>query len=323
MKPVDPIELKPDKASVPEPLSLPPAKRKKRRSSLWPSAPTLLVLSLAALAVSLKPLYSPQRPVLCYPQAQVQGGTLEFRVNAAIRPERLSCEFSGEHYAFFRAADGGLRALVPVQLFARPVLHYAVVREKNFFGQRVLARIPVAIKRGNYQRIKLTLHTKATQSKADREMFLVSARQMLLQTLAGQDPAQYWRGHFIFPLRGRTSAPYGERRTVNGRSGGVHYGVDIAAPAGTEVVAANTGLVALTGNFPLQGKIVLLNHGQGVFTAYLHMNEIVAQEGTVIKQGQLLGRTGSTGRSTGPHLHWGAYLHGIPVNPLEWLDREL
>ena len=323
MTSVDPLELNPDKASVPEPLSLPPAKKRKRHSPLWPSAWVLVALSLAVLALSLNPLFTPRRAILCYPQTPVQGGTLELRLNAALRPERLSCEFAGETYPFYRAADGGLRALVPVQLFARPVLHYAVVYEKTLFSRRVLARVPVAVRRGNYPRIKLTLHTKSTQSKADREMFLVSARQILLTTLAGKDPEQHWRGHFIYPLRGRITAPYGERRIVNGRPGSVHYGLDIGAPEGTDIVAANTGLVALTGNFPLQGKIVLLNHGQGVFTAYLHMSEIIAQEGTVIKQGQLLGRTGSTGRSTGPHLHWGAYLHGVPVNPLEWLDREI
>ncbi|HOX22744.1 MAG TPA: M23 family metallopeptidase [Elusimicrobiales bacterium] len=321
MKKVKPIALDSGNTFAPDPISIAPSSRKKRHGKSKKLLAAITAAGLIALISAFAWKLRPAPAVFCYPQKQFQGGILELRAHVSSSPEKLACELDGGTYPFYALGDEEFRALVPVKLFSKPGLHYARVTLKTRLGTRELAKIPVAIRRGSYPHIKLTLHLKSTQSKEDRDMLIASARQILLQTLALETPVQHWHGHFLYPLRGRLSATYGERRTVNGKSGSVHYGLDIAAPAGTDVVAANSGVVALTADFPLQGKIVLLDHGQGIFSAYLHMSEILVQEGAPIEQGQPLGRTGSTGRSTGPHLHWSMYLHGIPVSPLELVDR--
>lgn len=321
MSDVNPIELRPGRHELPAPISLAPARRIRRPGITHALAWALTALLTISLFSLLGTLLKPRPAALCYPTMQRQGGTLELRFYDDTEADLLSCEFSGNHYPMYRVGEGEFRVLLPVKLTAKPVLHYAVVWEKTIFGKRAAARIPVAVKQGDYPHVSITLKQPRGQNKKDREDSLLAARKIVNGTLALKSDAQYWQGPFIYPLRGRISAPYGERRTVNKRPGGVHFGTDIGAPEGTEVIAANTGLVALTADFPLQGKMLLLNHGQGVFTAYFHLSEIIAVEGQTLQKGQLLGKTGSTGRSTGPHLHWGAYIFGVPVNPLEWVER--
>jgi murein DD-endopeptidase MepM/ murein hydrolase activator NlpD len=97
--------------------------------------------------------------------------------------------------------------------------------------------------------------------------------------------------------------------------------MDLSAPAGTEVVATNHGKIVLTGDFFFAGGSVVLDHGGGLFTMYLHLSEIRVEEGTVIRKGDVLGLSGATGRVTGAHLHWGARVANARVDPLELLKK--
>ncbi|NLO90420.1 MAG: M23 family metallopeptidase [Elusimicrobia bacterium] len=321
MSDVNPIKIRPGRHELPAPISLAPARRKRRPALARALALSAAGLISAMLAFGLHTAVTPAPAALCYPNVQSQGGTLELRYYDNTQADRLSCEFSGREYPLYQTAEGEFRVLLPVKLHAKPLMYNAIVRKTTLFGKKVSARVAVVVKRGEYPHVQITLKPQRGQSKKDREASLASARKIVLDTLAAATPKQRWEGRFIFPLRGRISAPFGERRTVNKRPGGVHFGTDIGAPQGTDVVAANTGVVALTADFPLQGKMLLLDHGQGMFTAYFHMSEILAAEGQTLHKGQLLGKTGNTGRSTGPHLHWGAYVFGVPVNPLEWVER--
>jgi murein DD-endopeptidase MepM/ murein hydrolase activator NlpD len=103
---------------------------------------------------------------------------------------------------------------------------------------------------------------------------------------------------------------------------GFHNGVDLRAPQGTPVTAANDGVVLIAYPFKAHGKTVLINHGQGVMSIYLHMSVIGVRPGQKVKKGQMLGRVGSTGVSTAPHVHWQIFVHGVPVNPQPWLETE-
>ena len=124
---------------------------------------------------------------------------------------------------------------------------------------------------------------------------------------------------FIMPLEGRKTSLYGHRRFFNDVPRSPHSGLDIAAPTGTPIVAPGPGRVALRGDFYFNGKTILLDHGQGLITMYCHMSEYMVEEGEFIDQGQMLGLVGSTGRSTGPHLHWSVSLNNFRIDPLEFL----
>jgi len=117
-----------------------------------------------------------------------------------------------------------------------------------------------------------------------------------------------------------TNSPFGVKRLWDGKfSGHFHAGLDFRSPPGRRVVAAADGVVRVARLFPRQGGTVGLDHGQGVQTTYIHLSKIAAVEGRLVKRGQVIGYVGSTGFSTGPHLHWSVHVHGVPVDPVEWV----
>jgi len=135
---------------------------------------------------------------------------------------------------------------------------------------------------------------------------------------------KFWNGPFLRPSGGRVSTIYGVRRYYNGvwAEDYYHRGVDYAAGTGTPVVAPAGGRVALVGTvsegFRLHGNTVGIDHGQGVLSIFIHLNSIDVREGQMVNPGQRIGTIGSTGASTGPHLHWGLYVHGDAVDPVPW-----
>lgn len=122
-------------------------------------------------------------------------------------------------------------------------------------------------------------------------------------------------GPFAWPRQDRITGRFGDQRVFNGKTESVHYGLDVAGPRGAPVLAANDGLVVLARNAYLSGKSVVLWHGAGIFTVYFHMDRIDVAPGKKVRKGARLGRVGSTGRSTGPHLHWSTRVAGLFVDP--------
>jgi hypothetical protein len=120
---------------------------------------------------------------------------------------------------------------------------------------------------------------------------------------------------FGWPRPARITGRFGDQRVFNGQIASVHYGVDLRGARGAPVVAANDGEVVLARDAYLSGKSVVLWHGAGVFTTYFHLDVIEVRPGARVKKGQRVGRVGSTGRSTGPHLHWSARVDGLFVDP--------
>ena len=119
----------------------------------------------------------------------------------------------------------------------------------------------------------------------------------------------------ILPTTGPYSSAFGLKRFFNGQARNPHSGIDIAAPEGKDIVAPAGGTVVLTGDFFFNGNSVFIDHGQGLISMMCHMSRVDVKEGDVIKQGDLLGAVGKTGRATGPHLHWTVSLNNARVNP--------
>jgi murein DD-endopeptidase MepM/ murein hydrolase activator NlpD len=128
--------------------------------------------------------------------------------------------------------------------------------------------------------------------------------------------SQGWRQAFVWPVIGRISGRFGSQRIYRGEPGAYHSGLDIATgESGTSFVAPADGVVILAADepFTLEGHLLMIDHGMGLNSAFLHCSQLLVKEGDVVRQGQVIGRIGMTGRATGPHLHWS----------IKWRDRRL
>lgn len=133
-----------------------------------------------------------------------------------------------------------------------------------------------------------------------------------------------WSQPFLLPIQGFGSSGYGDpRRYFAGGDVSFHLGTDLAAPSGTEIRASNDGVVVLAETLPLAGGTVVIDHGGGITSRYYHQSLILTQVGARVQRGDVIGEVGSTGISTGPHLHWEMRVDGEASNPLQWADRLL
>ena len=130
--------------------------------------------------------------------------------------------------------------------------------------------------------------------------------------------AQGWRQDFLWPVKGRISGRFGSQRIYRGEPGSYHSGIDIATGgAGTPYVAPADGVVVLAADdFSLEGRLLIIDHGQGLNSAFLHSARLYVSEGDMVRQGQHIGDIGSSGRATGPHLHWSLKWRNARLDPL-------
>jgi len=127
-------------------------------------------------------------------------------------------------------------------------------------------------------------------------------------------------GAFLIPVPGVVTSHFGEVRSrIKGLENSPHHGIDIAASTGTPVVASNSGVVVFSDAWTIRGNGVVIDHGQGAFTGYYHLSKLQVSPGQTVSKGQVLGTVGSTGLSTGPHLHWEVIVNGSHIEPLSWV----
>ncbi|MCE7795947.1 M23 family metallopeptidase [Sphingobium sufflavum] len=131
-----------------------------------------------------------------------------------------------------------------------------------------------------------------------------------------------WRQAFVWPVVARISGRFGSQRIYRGTPGSYHSGVDLAAPAGTIYVAPADGVVILAASTPytLEGNLLLIDHGMGLNSAFLHSQRLLVKAGEVVRRGQPIGMVGATGRATGPHLHWGMKWQDARIDPITLVD---
>jgi murein DD-endopeptidase MepM/ murein hydrolase activator NlpD len=126
---------------------------------------------------------------------------------------------------------------------------------------------------------------------------------------------------FILPVKGITTGIFGTRRFYNDVEGNYHNGFDIAADTGTPIVAPSSGKIILTGNFFYNGKSIFLDHGRGLKSIMIHLDEILVDDNQFVEKGQIIGRVGTTGKSTGPHLHWSVLVNNTYIDPELLIDK--
>ncbi|MCF8000581.1 MAG: M23 family metallopeptidase [Halanaerobiales bacterium] len=140
-------------------------------------------------------------------------------------------------------------------------------------------------------------------------------QQLINEARSSSSSQKIWDDNFIWPVKGEISTEFGATRYVNGKLQNRHSGIDIASQNGTSIKATNSGIVTLAHNLLITGNTIIIDHGWNVYSAYSHLSKINVVNGEKVKKGQKIGEIGSTGFSTGPHLHWTIKINSVYVNP--------
>jgi len=217
---------------------------------------------------------------------------------------------TGRPLRFFAAGQGTWQAFAPLPIEAEPGAAPLALDADG-------APLPVALEVASpaFRTTRLSVDPKFLTPPASVRR-RIKADQAALDLAYAQPfgPPRFGRP-FAWPLEAERSSRYGDQRTYNGKTSGVHYGLDLAAARGTTIRAAQDGVVVLVRDCYYSGNTVVVSHGAGLFTSYLHQARTLVKVGQRVAQGQPLGLVGSTGRSTGPHLHWGVKVDGLWVDP--------
>lgn len=229
-------------------------------------------------------------------RGQAPFGTRELRFNGTVIPFDKDRRFL---IAFDRDAENAA-TLQAVLSDGRVIDHYLPVRP----GQWRIEHVDASPTGG--------VTTEEFRARRAGELARINAARSMLVNSDG------WRQQFIWPVRARISGLFGSQRIYRGSPGSYHSGVDIAAAAGTAFVAPADGVVILAAQTPftLEGRLLMIDHGMGLNSAFLHCSRLDVQEGDVVHQGQILGAVGATGRASGPHLHWGMKWHMARIDPM-------
>ncbi|MBI3554935.1 MAG: M23 family metallopeptidase, partial [Deltaproteobacteria bacterium] len=183
-------------------------------------------------------------------------------------------------------------------------------------GEVVESHATVTVKSGTYPSEKLRVAPRmVVPSKKDQKL-IAKDRILLGRAYATKTLTRFWDPPVVMPIQSVITSTFGSARVYNGKKESVHFGTDLRAPTGTQIVAPIAGQVAVARLLYYTGNTVILDHGFGMFTIYGHMSKLLVKEGEIVKKGQVMGLSGMTGRANGPHLHWGVNLHGTKIDPM-------
>ena len=251
-----------------------------------------------------------------------QGGTLAVlaRFDEPVIEPRV--RLLGQDVALVPIGDDLWRALFGIAVEQAPGSWTLEVAASDEAGNRGERRDPLEIAAGTFEQggfIQLTgEQTAARQDQAAAD----ASNDKRRRAYAADVSDTRWAATFDRPSEGRLTSPFGKHRTYSDGRMKHHKGTDIAAPSGTPVRAPAGGVVTLAEELHIYGKTVIVKHGPRVSSSYSHLSAIDVEVGDVLERGQAVGEIGSTGQSTGPHLHWGMVVGGVAVDAEEWTRRD-
>lgn len=249
------------------------------------------------------------------PSVLAQGGAVVVTVLGDPPDGSVQVRFAGRTWPLYRES-GRWRTYLGTDPNTAAGARAVVVESVDHDAVQVLARRVVTVRRVVFPRRSLTLDPD-TLALLDPKL-VAEEQAKVAAGLRVLEPTQLWSVSFRMPVVGTITSRYGVISIYQGTSHGWHHGVDIAAPEGRIVRSANSGIVRLAEPLPLSGNTVIVDHGMGLLTFYMHMSALEVVAGQRVRKGDVIGRVGSTGLATGPHLHWGVRVNGTYVDPLPW-----
>jgi murein DD-endopeptidase MepM/ murein hydrolase activator NlpD len=254
------------------------------------------------------------------PRVVKQGEACLIKASGPDSLKSIDGEFRGERFLMaFSEQKGIYESLIGIDLSTRPATYEVKVTARDGDGQVYSGRLSLKVEEVIFEIQKLSLPSHLVDLNA-KDLERVKKETKRLETLFQSfREERLWRGAFIRPVEAELSAAFGLNRIINGKQRSPHTGVDLKAEEGTPVLATNSGIVVLVDELFFTGKSVILDHGWGLYSMYFHLSEVSVKNGDRVDTGTMLGRVGSTGRSTGAHLHWGIKMNGARVDPFSLL----
>jgi murein DD-endopeptidase MepM/ murein hydrolase activator NlpD len=258
------------------------------------------------------------------PTLLVNGTPIVFQINPPTRLESLSGRWC-DHEVFFNfdASKKSWYGIAGVSLETHPGTYLLTLKATTSGGKEISFDKKLRVRSAKYPSIAVTVAKQFTEPSPE-QLERINQEKTLKQDVFGRvEPEREWSGRFRPPVNARISDVFGTRRTFNGKVQSMHQGLDYSVPPGTPVSALNAGTVLLARPLFFEGDCVVLDHGQGLLTLYLHLSEIKVKEGEHVGAEQEIGLSGGSGRVTGPHLHVAVRWQGIYLNPATLLALKL
>ena len=269
----------------------------------------LLLMSIPTLAVS-EWVFQP--PVL------VNGGVGIVRWQDDEPMDVAVAKFRGGRVFVDRDKEG-LFALIGIDVLTEPGRYPLELAGIDKQGRNIFQNIAIEVVDAERKTDYLTLPPEMVEPKASKVIARINRESAELKQIFSQNSGPLVGGPFFLPVSDPISSDFGTRRVLNGVPKSPHSGTDFRSPLGTVVRAPASGRVVLIKELYYTGRTVILDHGNGLFSLYAHLLNPLCREGEELKAGAAIGKVGSTGRSTGAHLHWTIKLRGAKVDPLELL----
>jgi Peptidase family M23 len=222
----------------------------------------------------------------------------------------------GETAELRPASPGGaVFAFLGIDVQAKPGTHILTVKVLHAGGAVETLRKELLVVDRTFPSAKLTLDPDYVTPPASVQGRIKREAELVALALSVVTPQWLGDGPFVVPNPAPSWSNFGQRRLNNNVLASLHTGLDLRVPFGEPIGAANAGRVVMASDLYLGGKTVIIDHGLGVFSTYGHMSELRVKRGDTVKKGQTVGLCGSTGRSTGPHLHWAVRIRDARVDP--------
>ena len=271
----------------------------------------LLFLSPAAISAQTS-----VATVTWQPANLVNGSPVLFQIRAPRNVRSITAIWLGHDLTFFRSgASRTWYALAGIPVETRAGRYALRISQASTVEQSTQLVTSIKIGRAVYPKITVRVAKKYTEPNPEQLHEIHADKGVKEKAFAVATAEKLWTGAFVAPVSSPVSDVFGTARVFNNEVQGRHLGLDFAAPAGTEVHAINRGTVILARPLYFEGGFVVIDHGQGLMSLYLHLSEFKVKEGDQVDTGQLIALSGGSGRATGPHLHLAIRWQGVYVNP--------
>jgi murein DD-endopeptidase MepM/ murein hydrolase activator NlpD len=280
-------------------------------------------LALVLLAIGAYAADSASFRSISWSPARISSGSpCLFRVQLSAEPITLIGEWQGRELTFVPSANRSVwYGLAGVDVEAAPGNDPLTLTATLADGAVLHEQRMVLVARASYPTEKLRVPQRYVQPDAETRVRIEADRQLKNAAFAHTESAE-WSGSFHPPVDTTVSEGFGTRRTFNGKLASIHRGLDYHAAPGTPVMAANSGEVVLAHELFYEGNCVVVDHGLGFMTIYMHLSHLAVSEGQHVDKGQEVGLSGATGRATGPHLHVAVRWQGAYLDPAQlWTLR--